>query len=114
MAKQGGETKAVLHNAIMVLEASASIRKIHERWSWSLRNYVELDALKLLWTCLATGTGTGNSDHEVVHAWTLGKVAWDRGTEDGLELCYVEEWSHIKQLRETALALRASQHDSMI
>jgi hypothetical protein len=113
MVKQFGEKKEVLHNAIMVLEASASMRRTHKRWSWSLRNYVELDALEMLWKCLATRPGTESSNSEVMHALVLGNVAWNRGVEDELELCYVEKWSRIKQFRDTALALRTSQQESM-
>jgi hypothetical protein len=89
------------------------MRRTHKRWSWSLRNYVELDALELLWKCLAKEPATESGDSEVMHALALGDVAWNRGVEDELGLCYVEKWSRIKQLRDTALALRTSQQEPM-
>ena len=123
MVKKDREPKEVLHNTIMVLEAAATMRKTHKKWSWSLRSYVELDALELLWQCLGStpvlassgvmaeslSTTDLGASEEVRHAWVLGDIVFQRGEEDGLDRCYDDKWLRIKGFRDAALTLRASQ-----
>jgi hypothetical protein len=116
MVKKDKSAEEVLHNAIMVLEAAASMRKTHVKWSWSLRWYVELDALEVLWRCLGSiassnggATGSlGTSKEEVDHGWVLGDIAFKRGEEDGLHRCYDDKWSRIRVTRDAALRFRTA------
>jgi hypothetical protein len=120
LAKRDDNINEVLHNTVMVLEAAASMRKTHKRWAWSLRSYVELEALELLWRCLNSGllSTVDSADAEAIvmpnpanigqisHGWLLASSAFQRGEDDGLDLCYSDKWARIKQLRESALSRR--------
>ena len=115
VTKSSDGPKTTLHNAIMVLEAAASMRTTHQQWAWSLRSYVELDALELLWKSLVSlSTPLSKNDvssigEKMKHAYVLGDAAFQRGEADSLARCYREKWTRIKQLRDDALSQRASE-----
>ena len=114
VAKSFDEPMHVLHNAIMVLEAAASMRRTHRKWAWSLRSYVELDALELLWRSLGALSPaimileTPAENATIKHAYMLGDVAFQRGEEDECDRCYGNKWIRIKQLRVEAHAQKGS------
>ncbi|KIV99438.1 uncharacterized protein PV09_08869 [Verruconis gallopava] len=113
----------VLQNCILVLEAAAGMRRTHKKWGWLLRSHVELVALELLWNCLSTMTSPAfggensnpSSEHlagRLQHAWALAEIAFQRGKEDELHLCYGSQWTRIADLRDVAIAIREGALDS--
>jgi hypothetical protein len=119
MASKDGPIRETLHNCVQVLEAAAAMRKIHKKWSWLLRSYVEFDALALLWECLGkilkaaeqdvSVNSRDGGDEELRHAWTLAEVAFQRRKEDDLKYCYGDKGLRIEKLRGRALELRRAE-----
>jgi hypothetical protein len=115
MARKDGSGAQVLQNCVSVLEAAAAMRKTHNRWAWSLRSYVELDTLELLWQILRdvlanTGHGNDNEDEydkeRLRHAYTLAEISFQRGKEDQLERCYGDKWARIDNIRNLTIEQR--------
>lgn len=108
IARKDGPPTQTMHNCVQVLEAAAAMRKTHTRWAWLLRSSVELDTLELLWQCLHDITTSIDYEElnqdEVRHAWTLAEIAFQRGKEDELELCYTDKWARIEKKRDITVA----------
>jgi hypothetical protein len=111
LAKRNGSTRESLHNCVQVLEAAVGLRITHSRWTWSLRSYVELDALEVLLHCLngmGVAPAVGNSDYEaeIQLARALSQAAVMRGREHDLSSCYPEHWERIEVLQKRFEELR--------
>jgi hypothetical protein len=103
LAKRTGSTRESLHNCTQVLEAAVGLRKTHARWAWSLRSYVELDALVVLLhylTEIQAESARGDSEYEaqIQHSRALAQGAVQRGREHDLRSCYSEHWKRIEAL----------------
>jgi hypothetical protein len=105
LAKRTVSTRDTLHNCLQVLEAAVGLRRVHPRWIWSLRSYLELDALEVLmhWlTDIRDESAHGDSEYEaqLQHARALSQGALQRGRDHNLMLCYPDQWERIEAFQK--------------